>query len=303
MSESTPSLYEWMGGIEALTRLTQRFYERVPSNPLLTPIFAHVRKDHPQHVAAFLAEVLGGPADYSAQHGGHAHMIRQHLNRHLTHAQRREWVALLLDTADELKVPDDPEFRSALVGYLEWGSRFAVINSQPGVQAVEYAPMPQWGWGEVKGPYQPAGQRHELAQLNIAVMRAPLDSPLMADFVANLDRVNALADVAPGFVWRLQTEEEDATDLRPFGEAVLVNLSVWKDIDSLTRFVYRSGHADMMKRRNEWFDKDAAAYLVLWWVPAGLRPTVVEAAERLALLRERGPRAEAFGFGQMFAAP
>ena len=80
-------------------------------------------------------------------------MIRQHLHRHLDQAQRREWVALLLDTADELKMPDDPEFRSALVGYLEWGSRLAVINSQPGAQVDPEAPMPRWGWGEVKGPY------------------------------------------------------------------------------------------------------------------------------------------------------
>jgi hemoglobin len=113
--------------------------------------------EHPRHVAAFLAEVLGGPADYSASHGGHPHMIRQHLNRHLSQTQRREWVALLLETADELNLPDDPEFRSALVGYLEWGSRLAVINSQDGAEADENAPMPRWGWGETKGPYLPPG--------------------------------------------------------------------------------------------------------------------------------------------------
>jgi len=108
---------------------------------------------HPAHVAAFLAEVLGGPADYSQSHGGHPHMIRQHLNRHLKQEQRRRWVALLLETADELAMPDDPEFRSALVGYLEWGSRLAVINSQAGATVDADAPMPRWGWGEVKGPY------------------------------------------------------------------------------------------------------------------------------------------------------
>lgn len=80
-------------------------------------------------------------------------MIQQHLNRHLTQEQRRRWVSLLLETADELVMPDDPEFRSALVGYLEWGSRLAVINSQPGATADQHAPMPKWGWGEVKGPY------------------------------------------------------------------------------------------------------------------------------------------------------
>jgi len=153
MNAPVPTLYTWIGGSEALNRLTARFYERVRENAVLAPIFAHMNSEHAQHVAAFLAEVLGGPADYSANHGGHPHMIRQHLNRHLTHAQRREWVTLLLDTADELKMPDDPEFRSALVGYLEWGSRLAVINSQPGAAADPNAPMPRWGWGEVGGPY------------------------------------------------------------------------------------------------------------------------------------------------------
>ncbi len=155
MSASTPTLYDWLGGIAVLERLTGRFYERVRGNAILAPVFAHMDGEHPQHVAAFLAEVLGGPAEYSATHGGHPHMIRQHLDRHLNQAQRREWVALLLDTADELALPDDPEFRSALVGYLEWGSRLAVLNSQSGAQVDADAPMPRWGWGEVKGPYLP----------------------------------------------------------------------------------------------------------------------------------------------------
>jgi hemoglobin len=155
-SDSTiPSLYDWLGGNEVLNRLTVRFYERVRDDSVLAPVFANMGTEHPRHVAAFLAEVLGGPADYSASHGGHPHMIRRHLNRHLSDAQRRRWVALLLETADELRMPDDPEFRSALVAYLEWGSRLAVINSQPGVAVVEDAPMPKWGWGEVKGPYKP----------------------------------------------------------------------------------------------------------------------------------------------------
>lgn len=149
-----PTLYEWLGGIDALNRLTTRFYEHVHQDELLQPVFAHMAADHPGHVAAFLGEVLGGPAAYSAQHGGHPHMIRQHLNRHLTQDMRRRWVGLLLATADELGLPDDPEFRSALVGYLEWGSRLAVINSQAGATVDEHAPMPHWGWGEVKGPYQ-----------------------------------------------------------------------------------------------------------------------------------------------------
>ena len=155
MNAPVPTLYEWLGGIEALNRLTTRFYERVRDNSILAPVFARMSGEHPQHVAAFLAEVLGGPSNYSASHGGHPRMIQQHLNRHLSQLQRREWVALLLDTADELKMPEDPEFRSALVSYLEWGSRLAILNSQPGATADQNAPMPKWGWGEVKGPYSP----------------------------------------------------------------------------------------------------------------------------------------------------
>jgi hemoglobin len=156
MTQPVPTLYEWIGGRPALVRLTERFYERVRTDPTFAPVFAHMDAGHPQHVAAFLGEVLGGPADYSTSRGGHAHMVQRHINRHLTQEQRRAWVALLLDTADELKLPDDPEFRSALVGYLEWGSRLAVINSQSDGGSVDsYSPMPKWGWGEVKGPYLP----------------------------------------------------------------------------------------------------------------------------------------------------
>lgn len=152
-NHNVPSLYEWVGGIDALNRLTKRFYEHVTNDAQLAPVFAHMGADHPAHVAAFLAEVLGGPTKYSEEQGGHPHMIRQHLNRHLAQDQRRRWVGLLLETADELGMPDDPEFRSALVGYLEWGSRLAVINSQPGATVDPLALMPKWGWGEVKGPY------------------------------------------------------------------------------------------------------------------------------------------------------
>jgi hemoglobin len=152
--ERVPTLYEWVGGIDALNRLTSRFYARVKEDAVLAPVFAHMSDDHPRHVADFLGEVLGGPATYSGQHGGHPAMVRHHLNRHLTHELRRQWLGLLLDTADKLGMPDDPEFRSALVGYLEWGTRLAVINSQPGAQVDEHASMPKWGWGEVKGPYK-----------------------------------------------------------------------------------------------------------------------------------------------------
>ena len=155
MSEpNIPSLFEWAGGMPALERLTARFYERVRSDDMLREIFAHMDAHHPHFVAQFLAEVLGGPSEYSAERGGHPHMIRQHLARHLTNEQRKAWVQLLLDTADEIGLPSDPEFRSALVAYLEWGSRLAVINSQPEVVADENLPMPRWGWGVPGGPYR-----------------------------------------------------------------------------------------------------------------------------------------------------
>ena len=150
-----PTLFEWAGGMPALERLTERFYERVKTDPVLAPIFAKMDAHHPHFVAQFIAEVLGGPPEYSAERGGHPHMIQQHLARHLTDIQRKAWVALLLDTADEVQLPSDPEFRSALVAYLEWGSRLAVINSQPGVDANASAPMPRWGWGVPGGPYKP----------------------------------------------------------------------------------------------------------------------------------------------------
>lgn len=144
---------------------------------------------------------------------------------------------------------------------------------------------------------------YELAQLNVAVMKTPLDSPEMADFVGNLDRINALAEQSPGFVWRLQSAEGNATDFRPLGENVLVNLSVWSDVASLSRYVYRTAHVEIMRRRREWFERMSAAYLVLWWVPAGHRPTEHEAIARLERLRAEGPSPDAFTFAQAYGPP
>jgi len=125
----------------------------VPDDALPAPVFAAMDPAHAAHVAAFVGEVFGGPAVYSESHRGHAHMIRKHLGRALDEAKRRRWIALLQDVADEVGLPSDPEFRSAFVAYLEWGTRLAVLNSQPGAVAVEDAPMPQWGWGVPGGPY------------------------------------------------------------------------------------------------------------------------------------------------------
>jgi hemoglobin len=148
-----PTLYEWMGGMPAITKLLTTFYGRVPADPLLAPVFAHMSPAHAEHVAAFVAEVFGGPKRYSAEHGGHPSMLRHHVGRALTEAQRKRWIDLLLGCADDVGLPADPEFRSAFVAYLEWGTRLAVLNSQPGAEVTFDGPMPAWGWGEVKGPY------------------------------------------------------------------------------------------------------------------------------------------------------
>jgi hemoglobin len=156
-TEQIPTLYDWVGGAECIEALFKRFYEHVGQDPVLAPVFAHMRADHFRTVAHFVAEVLGGPPLYSGDGThGHSTMVAQHLGRHLTNEQRKRWVALLLDTADELQLPDDPEFRSALVGYLEWGSRLATLNSAEASNPIDKsAAMPKWGWGETKGPYQP----------------------------------------------------------------------------------------------------------------------------------------------------
>src|SRR6266849_5868605 len=144
-SSTPPTLYEWAGGMPAIEQLMIVFYRKVRQDSVLAALFAQMSDEHPQHVARFVAEVLGGPPLYSKERGGHPHMISRHLNHRLTQAQRAQWVRLLLEAADEVGLPDDPEFRSALVAYLEWGSRLAVLNSQAGATVDPSAPMPHWG--------------------------------------------------------------------------------------------------------------------------------------------------------------
>ncbi|MER7822507.1 uncharacterized protein DUF3291 [Streptomyces sp. CG 926] len=142
-----------------------------------------------------------------------------------------------------------------------------------------------------------------LAQLNVATLLHPFDDPRMAPFVEMLDPVNAAADAAPGFVWRLVEEgAADATGLRPAGADVVVNLSVWQTQEALWDFAYRSGHLEVMRRRREWFARHVEAHMVLWWVPAGHLPTVGEALERLAELRAHGPSPRAFTFASAYPA-
>ena len=145
---------------------------------------------------------------------------------------------------------------------------------------------------------------HHLAQLNIGRTRAPVDAPLLADFAAALDPVNAIADAAPGFVWRLQDESGDATSIRAYeDELMIVNMSVWESIEALRAFAYAAPeHKAVLRRRREWFER-MDLYLVLWWVPAGQIPTVAEARERLDLLGERGPTPSAFTFRESFPPP
>jgi len=146
--------------------------------------------------------------------------------------------------------------------------------------------------------------RYHLAQLNIAAMREPLESPSMADFIANLERINNLAESSAGFVWRLKDESGGAaTAIRPFGDNILVNMSVWETIESLREFAFRTAHAEIMRRRREWFARMAEVYAVLWWVPVRHVPSTEEAAQRLSHLREHGPTAHAFTFGSVFPPP
>ena len=142
---------------------------------------------------------------------------------------------------------------------------------------------------------------HHLAQLNIGRLLAPLDAPEIAGFVAALEPINALADAAPGFVWRLQTEEGDATALRPFDdELMIVNMSVWESLEHLQAFVYDSPHVEVMRSRRQWFEKMTDAFMVLWWVEAGHVPSIEEALGRLDALRADGPTPVAFTFRDTF---
>jgi hypothetical protein len=143
-----------------------------------------------------------------------------------------------------------------------------------------------------------------IAQLNVGRIIAPTDSPELAEFMAALDAINARAEATPGFVWRLQSDSGNATDIRVSEDpSFLVNMSVWATIESLFEFVYRSAHTAVMARRRQWFEKPTQAYQVLWWVPAGQVPGVREALERLDHLRRHGPTPQAFTFNRRYPPP
>ena len=155
--ERIPTLFEWAGGMPAFETLFKNFYDKVLKDDLLGEVFKNMSPQHVQHVSHFVAEVFGGEKIYTeSDEGSHAKMIAKHLGRMLTEEKRQRWMSLLLQTADEMGLKSDPEFRSALVGYLEWGTRIAIVNSQlPKTTTIENQPMPKWGWGETGGPYRP----------------------------------------------------------------------------------------------------------------------------------------------------
>ena len=152
MSDTPPTLYEWAGGMDAFERLTEAFYKRVREDELLAPLFAHMPDDHPHNVATWLAEVFGGPPAYTEGHGGYPHMLSKHIGLGIGEEQRARWAQLIGLAADDAGLPSDPEFRSAFVAYIEWGTRIARANSQPGATPPPEAPVPRWGWG-VAPPY------------------------------------------------------------------------------------------------------------------------------------------------------
>lgn len=148
-----PTLSAWLGGKERLRRVVEGFYAMAKEDELLGALFRALPPEHVEHVALFLDEVFGGAPTYGEKHGGHAEMVRHHVGKRLSEEQRKRWIELWLRSADACGVPDDPEFRAALVGYLEWGTRLAVQNSQLADMPAVASRMPRWGWGEVGGPY------------------------------------------------------------------------------------------------------------------------------------------------------
>lgn len=150
---TTPTLYAWCGGHDALLRLTEVFYGRVLADPVLEPVFRHMGPHHREHVALWLGEVFGGPTAYTDEHGGYPTMLKHHIGLAITEEQRARWAALIAASADEAELPDDPEFRSAFVAYVEWGTRIAKANSAVGATPPTDLPSPRWGWGEAP-PYE-----------------------------------------------------------------------------------------------------------------------------------------------------
>jgi hemoglobin len=153
--DARPTLYEWAGGREAIERMLNAFYDRVEEDDLISPLFpGGVSEEHRRNVATWWCEVFGGPPRYTEEHGGYEHMIAKHRDLGITPEQRLRFVTLISRAADDAALPADPEFRSALMAYAEWGTRLAFENSQPGAEVAPHAPVPRWGWGEAP-PFEP----------------------------------------------------------------------------------------------------------------------------------------------------
>ncbi len=148
MTEHVPTLFEWMGGREVIMKLMTAFYIKVEKDDLLAPMFKHMSSEHPEHVAMWLEEVLGGESLYTQQRGGFKGMISKHRGRNITPEQRQRWVKLMMECADEVNLPSDPEFRSAFASYIEWGARRAERNSQRNAPSSKREVIKIWGWGE-----------------------------------------------------------------------------------------------------------------------------------------------------------
>jgi CDGSH-type Zn-finger protein/truncated hemoglobin YjbI len=169
-----PTIFEWAGGLPALTRMTRVFYEKyVPQDALLAPLFATMPADHPERVAKWLGEVFGGPKDYSGEYGGYRQMLLQHVGKCLSEEQRARWVTLLMQSAKDAGLPNDAEFRSAFAAYIEWGSRLAVENSQSTSVPPEHMPMPYWDWNTAAGPPGSRGSATQPAEENLDAIVLP----------------------------------------------------------------------------------------------------------------------------------
>jgi CDGSH-type Zn-finger protein/truncated hemoglobin YjbI len=207
-AEVTPTLFEWCGGLPALTRMTRIFYEKhVPEDPSLAPLFANMSPDHPLRVARWLGEVFGGPKLYSETYGGYDRMISQHLGKALTEGMRARWVQLLCQSAQEAGLPDDPEFQAAFRSYLEWGSRIALENSQAGAKPPAHMPVPRWSWASDATP----GSR-----VSALEPRAETDQPI--DLPAPEAPVGFEQHIKPLFRERDRNSMKFAFDLWSYGD-------------------------------------------------------------------------------------
>jgi len=217
-----PTIFEWIGGLPALLRMTRLFYEKhVPQDPLLAPLFANMAADHPERVATWLGEVFGGLQHYSQGYGGYTRMISQHVGKGITEAQRTRWVELVQLSAREAGLANDAEFRSAFGSYIEWGSRLAVENSQVNAHPPERMPMPHWDWNTAAGP--PGSRISALAPVEEAehgevMLPAPGEPPSFGKHIKPLFRATDQRSMSFAFdLWSLD-------DVSRHGDAILTRL-------------------------------------------------------------------------------